>query len=167
MKDINQLSKKHKTFIELAVVQQVSYKEISETMKIPSPTLSQWWAELKEIREQVSTIRKVWKKKCESLSFWDFYQWFSETPRGCHYCGITETDVAQLINKKKIDTKRITTRGKSLEIERLSPNEKYDNTLNLVYCCYWCNNAKTDEFTAQEFAPIGKEIAKIWQARIQ
>lgn len=32
--------------------------------------------------------------------------------------------------------------------------------------CYWCNNAKTDEFTAEEFKEIGKEIRKIWDVRL-
>lgn len=31
--------------------------------------------------------------------------------------------------------------------------------------CYWCNNAKTDEFSAEEFAPVGKEIGEIFKNR--
>jgi 5-methylcytosine-specific restriction endonuclease McrA len=54
-----------------------------------------------------------------------------------------------------------------LELERKKPNESYDNTDNLVLCCYWCNNAKTDEFTEEEFKEIGKVIGKIWQTRLQ
>jgi len=33
--------------------------------------------------------------------------------------------------------------------------------------CYWCNNAKTDEFTAEEFAVIGKAIAMVWHDRLR
>ena len=32
------------------------------------------------------------------------------------------------------------------------------NKDNCVLACHWCNNAKTDAFTADEFKPIGKEI---------
>jgi hypothetical protein len=32
--------------------------------------------------------------------------------------------------------------------------------------CYWCNNAKTDEFTAEEFKPIGEAIGAALMARI-
>ena len=37
------------------------------------------------------------------------------------------------------------------------------NKDNCVLACYWCNNAKTDAFTADEFKPIGKEIGKTIQ----
>lgn len=32
------------------------------------------------------------------------------------------------------------------------------NANNCVFACYWCNNAKTDAFTDEEFMPIGKAI---------
>ena len=52
-----------------------------------------------------------------------------------------------------------------LEIDRKRPNEEY-TTDNSVLCCYWCNNAKTDEFCATEFKAIGEEIGKIWRKRL-
>jgi len=33
--------------------------------------------------------------------------------------------------------------------------------------CYWCNNAKTDEFTEEEFSKIGREIRNIWDDRLK
>ena len=41
-----------------------------------------------------------------------------------------------------------------------------DSDENCVVCCYWCNNAKTDEFNYYEFIPIGKEIQRAWEARL-
>jgi len=38
--------------------------------------------------------------------------------------------------------------------------KKYDELQNIVWCCYWCNNAKSNFFTKDEFAPIAKEIGK-------
>ncbi|MDR0560263.1 MAG: hypothetical protein LBG92_08825 [Prevotellaceae bacterium] len=34
------------------------------------------------------------------------------------------------------------------------------NSENCVLACAWCNNAKTDAFTEEEFKPIGKMIGK-------
>ena len=89
------------------------------------------------------------------------------TERRCHYCKITEDEIDQLIRKNLITTKRLTTRGRKLEIERLSPNEFYDNLNYLVLCCYWCNNAKTDEFTSEEFEQVGRLIGIIWKNRLE
>ena len=71
------------------------------------------------------------------------------------------------MDAKKIYTKRIATRGRTLEIERLLPNQPYDDLNNLVYCCYWCNNAKTDEFTAEEFQLIAQVLKIIWSNRLK
>ncbi|KOH46766.1 hypothetical protein NC99_04170 [Sunxiuqinia dokdonensis] len=35
-----------------------------------------------------------------------------------------------------------------------------------MFSCYWCNNAKTDTFSSEEFKIIGKEIGKIWEKRL-
>jgi 5-methylcytosine-specific restriction endonuclease McrA len=83
----------------------------------------------------------------------------------CHYCGITLEIINELVYKEQLFNKKLT-RGFSLEIDRLSPNHEYtpDNT---AMCCYWCNNAKTDEFNEQEFKKIGKIIAEIWEERLK
>ncbi|MBN8215728.1 MAG: hypothetical protein J0L75_03760 [Spirochaetes bacterium] len=51
-----------------------------------------------------------------------------------------------------------------LEIERLEPNLEYFDK-NVAMCCHWCNNAKTDEFTAEEMRKIGGTMKTIWQDR--
>ena len=83
--------------------------------------------------------------------------------RCCHYCGTTEEMIEALIDKQQIYTKR--ERGFTLEIDRRKPNEEYTYD-NSVLCCYWCNNAKTDEFCDDEFDAVGKEIGKIWKKRL-
>jgi hypothetical protein len=82
----------------------------------------------------------------------------------CEYCHITVEKIkalidAQLLNKKK------DTRGWSLEIDRKKPNYEYTKE-NCVWCCYWCNNAKTDEFSYDEYKKIGKVIESIWDGRL-
>jgi hypothetical protein len=88
-----------------------------------------------------------------------------EIDRECHFCKMKETEIEKLILNKQIKTKRLSTRGTKMEVDRLSPNDGYVEG-NIVLCCYWCNNAKTDEFTAEEFEPIGNFIGQIFQNRL-
>lgn len=81
----------------------------------------------------------------------------------CHYCGISLSDINNLINKRLI-FKKHEARGFSMEIDRISPNQEYSKE-NSVICCYWCNNAKTDEFSGEEFRSIAKGIREIWVKR--
>jgi len=82
----------------------------------------------------------------------------------CEYCHITEEGIQALINAHQLNTKK-DTRGWSLEIDRKKPNFEYTKE-NCVWCCYWCNNAKTDEFSYDEFKKIGKVIESIWDGRL-
>ncbi len=50
-------------------------------------------------------------------------------------------------------------------IDRKSPNEE-SYFENVVMACYWCNDAKTDEFDAKEFEPIGNEIEEALKGRL-
>ncbi len=85
--------------------------------------------------------------------------------RKCKYCGIKESQISKMIDSGKINTKRLLTRGKLMEVDRKNPNGEYSEK-NLVLSCYWCNNAKTDEFSYKEFKPIAKGIKKTWTKRL-
>ena len=156
-------------YLKLAVVEQKKFDEIAQILQIDRKRVSELWGELKEPREKLSELRKIWKSKFKETknteSFWKFKEWYEKTERKCYYCGITENQISELFNKGELYTKR--NRGRKLEIERLSPNEPYENLQNLVFSCYWCNNAKTDTFTSEEFKIIGKEIGKIWKKRLK
>lgn len=81
----------------------------------------------------------------------------------CAYCGITIDEVTELANNQKLFKKNY--RGWSLEIDRKDSNKEYYPE-NCVMSCYWCNNAKTDEFTYEEFKVVGKAIREIWEQRL-
>lgn len=81
----------------------------------------------------------------------------------CAYCNITTEEIIQLADHKQLHKKNY--RGWTLEIDRLDSNLEYKKE-NCVMACYWCNNAKTDEFTGEEFMSIGSEIRKIWNKRL-
>lgn len=82
----------------------------------------------------------------------------------CHYCGISSKEVDELADKKLLYKKN--ERGWNLEVDRLNSNYEYTRE-NCVMACYWCNNAKTDEFTEEEFQEIGRSIKKVWEKRLQ
>ena len=86
-----------------------------------------------------------------------------ENTTQCYYCEITTTQIVELGNNGKLRKKNL--RGWSLEIDRKNPNLDYFVD-NCVMACYWCNNAKTDEFTAEEFKEIAKGIKKVWSNRL-
>ena len=100
------------------------------------------------------------------MTFPIFYDWYTAQNRSWGYCGITEVEIACLLAAGLLTTKRIATRGRRLELDRRQPEATYDELENLTLACYWCNNAKTDTFTAEEFAGVGQAFAKIWQQRL-
>jgi len=89
---------------------------------------------------------------------------FVRAKRECEYCHITEKRIQTLITALQLNTKK-DTRGLTLEIDRKKPNHEYTKD-NCVWCCYWCNNAKTDEFSFEEYKKIGKIIESIWTDRL-
>lgn len=82
----------------------------------------------------------------------------------CFYCGITKDEIIKLANLRQLNKKNL--RGWNLEIDRLNSNYEYTPN-NCEMCCYWCNNAKTDEFTPEEFKYIGQIIGTIWSKRLR
>ena len=90
----------------------------------------------------------------------DFYALLNM--KTCNYCGITLDQINELVNKRRLYKKNY--RGYSLEIDRLNSNLEYSKK-NCTMACYWCNNAKTDEFSPPESIFIGKAIKKIFESR--
>jgi len=84
----------------------------------------------------------------------------------CTYCGIHIDQIKALGKNKKLNNKRSDTRGYTLEIDRKLPNLEYSKE-NCCMACYWCNNAKTDEFSPKEFKPIAEGIRMAWNERLR
>jgi hypothetical protein len=103
----------------------------------------------------------------KTATFKEFSNWFNEADfnEGCKYCGITNERSLELYemqrNGQRPDATRGGKRGKRLELDRVNPNLPYDNLDNIVWCCYWCNNAKSNFFTNDEFLPIASAIGKV------
>jgi 5-methylcytosine-specific restriction endonuclease McrA len=162
-------------FLHKSMVLQHKYANIQKEMNLNAQDLTAMWDKLEVQRKEMAKILSLFKRKIKTDDpnvkfnpdeFKKFTEWYISAGKQCHYCGLTKEDINKLVDTKLIYTKRITTRGKSLEVERILPNEPYSNTENLVWCCYWCNNAKTDEFSEDEFKTIGIAIKSIWKNRL-
>ncbi|WP_143961328.1 hypothetical protein [Litoribacter populi] len=161
------MTQQQKEFLRLCIIEQQKYDEISKTLGVEKSTLSKWYEELKEERLKIAAIRTLWKRKKFIMPFSEFYTKFMSKERKCFYCEITESEINELIESGRLTTKRLATRGRKLELDRKEPNLEYDNFENLVFACYWCNNAKTDTFTDEEFLEIGNKIKEIWKRRLE
>ena len=102
-----------------------------------------------------------------TLKLDEFEKWYGDDSkdRQCEYCLIKESEIKNLINQGKIYTKRLTTRGRTMEVDRKDPKGHYQIN-NLVMSCYWCNNAKTDEFSYAETIQKKGKAYSIWKKRL-
>lgn len=95
----------------------------------------------------------------QTTTFEQFHSWFKqeEYDKGCVYCGITHEQTIALAKLRPKAT-RGGKRCNRLELDRRNPFQPYDDLDNLAWCCYWCNNAKSNFFNPNEFESIGKAI---------
>jgi 5-methylcytosine-specific restriction endonuclease McrA len=128
------------------------------------------------------TIDQIYNKIEEhKITFKDENKWFNEyfelfkgmypesvfnkhiNAEYCHYCKISRSQILELAGHQKLFKKN--ERGFTMEIDRKNSNLEY-TTDNCVPACYWCNNAKTDEFSEKEFKSIAEAISKVWKERL-
>lgn len=83
----------------------------------------------------------------------------------CEYCGVSVDQIKKLGQSGLLHNKRSEKRGYSLEIDRKMANLEY-TPKNCCMACYWCNNAKTDEFSPSEFKEIARGINNVWNNRL-
>jgi hypothetical protein len=142
------------------------YEDVEKALNITREEIREWLVKYRSYSKQIAAIRRIYISKNIKTSLKDFYSWYSKRSinKACEYCGISETEIQELLKSKKLNTKR--SRGPKLELDRKDPDLKYDDLNNLVFACYWCNNAKTDTFTHSEFKEIGRVISKIWKSRL-
>jgi 5-methylcytosine-specific restriction endonuclease McrA len=121
--------------------------------------------------EKIKAIKNYYPSKFEERvnlhNFLNYYGPDDKLNRCCGYCGISEGQVDALDKSEQILTKRIYHRGRTMEVDKKDPMKDYSDPDNLILSCYWCNNAKTDEFSIEEFMDIARAISQVWQQRIK
>lgn len=153
-------------FVWLYAVGEKKYSEIEEALGCDRARVQELFDRTANERKLVREIKRLFLRKKIKISFSEFYGEHVKRPKECCYCGVTQAQIDLLFEQKKIHTKRQGTRGRSLELERVKPNERYENTENLRLACYWCNNAKSDEFSMEEFKSIAEGIGKALRGRL-
>lgn len=146
------------------------YKTIYQNMTLVrnrNKLFNEW---KKDEKEKIKKMKEVYYNYFTSnLSIEKFKEFYGpdndQKHRKCHYCGIDEEKINLLIKNEMITTKRLYSRGKKLEVDKKEPDGEYSKE-NIILCCYWCNNAKTDEFTETEFKIIAEKIREVWQKRL-
>ena len=134
--------------------------------KIDGLPIGDIWNQLAEVKkiEKLSDLYKEIKLKNSEYKFdlsWE--KFVSILINGkCSYCGLTILHIYDLAEKEKFFTKRF--RGYSMEVDQIDAYGSYTDD-NCAASCYWCNNAKTDEFRIHEFKEIARGIHKTWKER--
>lgn len=153
---------------DLVLLYTATYWQQKRDYQIEGKTVDVIYHEMKELRLQHTELIAALQKEYtldrfpSIFPFQDFEQLTASCK--CAFCGISLEEVEVLADKGMLYKKN--DRGWSLGIDRLNSNYEYTKE-NCVMACYWCNNAKTDEFTKEEFLEIAKAIRKVWQARSQ
>jgi 5-methylcytosine-specific restriction endonuclease McrA len=108
------------------------------------------------------------KKGLKQINVEVFQRWHESKNGCCDYCGLSSKESLVLFQKFPAST-RGGRRGKRLELDRINPKIKNygEDINNLALACYWCNNAKTNYFTFEEFKIIGEKIKEIQQERLK
>ena len=108
------------------------------------------------------------KKGLKQINVEVFQRWYESKNGCCDYCGLSSKESLVLFQKFPAST-RGGRRGKRLELDRINPKIKNygEDINNLALACYWCNNAKTNYFTFEEFKIIGEKIKEIQQERLK
>lgn len=119
----------------------------------------------KELAPLIEEFRKDYiEKRFPDIFPVEVFREMVESAKHCEYCGISIEEILMLADRKQLHKKNY--RGWSFEIDRIDSNFEYKRD-NCVMACYWCNNAKTDEFTLDEFKLIAKEIGGVWERRMK
>lgn len=123
---------------------------------------SEYSKEEKIASNKYSSIKSRVKKKpgYDLEKFWkreEFIKWYIKTEKKCFYCNSTDIEIKSFY--ERTTSKRKTTRGKNLEIDRKEDKEYSED--NCTFICYWCNNAKSDVFSSDEFKSIGLSIGSV------
>lgn len=162
---LKDLDKLQQSFIDALYIHPKTFAEVAELLGVDIATIRKLNKDLEPYWRPITKVRDKWKSKKVGGNFWDFYNWYMNAEQCCHYCGVTQEELNELHNCGIINKRP--TRGKTLEIDRKVPNEPYNKISNLTYSCYWCNNAKTDTFTEEEFKIIGQAIGVVWKQRLR
>ncbi len=185
----NKLEEEKKIFIIIKDGENFCYREanFNEFDKTQSPKIAIDKNKLNEFKHliwdeeiilQINATNVVYNRICnrnDNVEKQAIDDLLNQNLKQCYYCGIDMKTINELNNASVLNsslpwyhseglTKRTT--RMTLEVEQLNPNGGYVKG-NIVWACSWCNNAKTDTFTEDEFKNIACGINIAWNDRLQ
>jgi len=152
-------------FIELSMVEGLKQAQIEAKLEVSKAEIRRWKQEQQQLRNFINKLKQKWRNNAREIPFKQFYDVLADKEE-CHYCGITQAQIDKLYSEDRLPESGRSKRGRTLEVERLEPKESYANVKNLAWACYWCNNAKSDLFSEEEFKAIGLIIGQVHRARL-
>jgi len=108
--------------------------------------------------------RRVREGKSSFKDFDEYFNWYQNTEKKCHYCGLKENESQEIVMTGLLKSnrfpqngqmKRGQARGVWLEVDRPEPKDDY-KLYNVVLCCYFCNNDKSDVFNENQYRAFSK-----------
>lgn len=90
----------------------------------------------------------------------DFCLWRKKTEQVCHFCKISQADIARVGMKSQVQND-----VKNMGVDRLDSDRGYELS-NIAPCCFVCNQVKGNRFTEDEMALIAPGIAQVWATRL-
>lgn len=158
----------HREYVDLYTTEYQQYDVDHKVSKYNKANLNnqKLYAKMDSLKKTNLAETDLWKADYFKLVFTDKLKEHDfksfEKDENCGYCKTSILTIREMMKSNKIFKKN--ERGYNLELDRKDPNMEY-STQNCIMACYWCNNAKTDEFNADEFDPIGKAIGQVFLKR--
>lgn len=125
--------------------------------------LSKWLSSKKSYLKNNNTNVEI------SFDIDSLWSWYQKLEKVCFYCGLSEEEQFNLINRNVVNSSRFFSsakgkRGRHLEIDRKNPNGDYSES-NCVLCCYFCNNDKSNVFHADQYFEFANPTERARQLR--
>lgn len=136
-------------------------RNLNDSVAIKVPTVN-WEYQPKNVDDLKSWYDQKYAQGIIDFHDFDsFNTWYTENvaDNSCFYCGLTEQQSQEIVHKGLLKSARFpiyhvtgagVNRGYWLEIDRMNPNANYSED-NSVPACYFCNNDKSDVFTAEQY----------------
>lgn len=92
-------------------------------------------------------------KDANELAFW-YLEQFKKQDGRCCYCDSSILTIKHLIDNKLLGVRKVKgegVRGPKFEIERVDSVENIYKPQNCLLACYYCNNDKSNVFSAKDY----------------
>ena len=113
------------------------------------------------LRSNASHVRRTGEAPGIGFGLEEFAAWFVAQDRSCAYCRIPEKYIERLALRTQVGLPL-----QRLGVDRLDGDRGYEIE-NIVLCCFACNKARSNTFSAQEMMDfIADGVSRAWTRRL-